>query len=131
MKKRVWLIIGFMLAFITLLIPLGGQGLAPLEKWVARYNGPDNSEDRAQDIAVDGSGNVYVTGVCEGSGTPSDYATIKYNANGKQLWVKKYNGPGNGDDTALAIAIDRSGNAYVTGDSLGSGTNYDYATMKY
>jgi len=131
MKKRVWLIIGFMLAFITLLIPLGGQGLAPLEKWVARYNGPDNSEDRAQDIAVDGSGNVYVTGQSKGSGTGYDYATIKYNTTGKLLWAKRYNGPGNSCDWPWAIAVDGSGNVYVTGDSLGSGTNYDYATMKY
>jgi len=131
MKKRVWVIIGFGLAFITLLIPLGGQGLAPLEKWVARYNGPDNGEDRAQDIAVDGSGNVYVTGYSEGSGTGYDYATIKYNTTGKLLWAKRYNGPGNSSDWPWAIAVDGPGNVYVTGYSWGSGTEYDYATIKY
>jgi len=99
--------------------------------WVQRYDGPAKGEDWASDVALDNLGNVYVTGVCEGSATHTDYATIKYNANGKKLWVKKYNGLGNGEDTALAIAVDRSGNAYVTGDSLGSGTNYDYATIKY
>jgi hypothetical protein len=124
--------VGLVLLGVALLISWGeGRGLAPAEKWVARYNGADTSEDRAQDIEVDSSGNVYVTGYSIGSGTEYDYATIKYNTNGKQLWVKRYNGPGNADDGALTIAVDGSGNAYVTGWSSRSGTDYDYATIKY
>jgi hypothetical protein len=102
------------------------------ELWVARYNGPgDYSSDLAQAIAVDGSGNVYVTGYSIGSGTSYDYATVKYDTNGNQLWVARYNGPGNSDDHAEAIAVDTSGNAYVTGGSWGSGSRSDYATIKY
>jgi len=101
------------------------------QTWVSRYNGPDNNYDYAQAIAVDGSGNAYVTGYSPGLGTSTDYATIKYDANGNQQWVARYNGPSNADDIAYAIAVDGSGNAYVTGNSPGSGTGYDYATVKY
>jgi len=99
--------------------------------WVKRYNGPGNDEDRAWDLAIDNSSNVYVTGYSIGNGTSSDYTTIKYAPNGNQLWVKRYNGPGNSFDIARALAIDGSNNVYVTGYSYGNGTNYDYATIKY
>jgi uncharacterized delta-60 repeat protein len=104
------------------------------QQWVARYNGPVNGGDEANAIAVDNSGNVYVTGRSPGSGSlAEDYATIKYNSAGQEQWVARYNGPGNSTDVAYAIAIDRSGNVYVTGtsDSGGQGSNYDYATIKY
>jgi uncharacterized delta-60 repeat protein len=99
--------------------------------WVARYNGPGNSDDRANALAIDSSGNVYVTGYSTGSGTGYDYATVKYSPDGNQLWVARYNGPGNSSDYADALKIDSSGNVYVTGYSTGSGTGYDYATIKY
>jgi hypothetical protein len=98
--------------------------------WVRRYNGPVNGRDRAAAIAVDGSDNVYVTGLSFGSGGSYDYATIKYYSNGDTAWVRRYNAPGNSEDRANAVAIDGSGNVYVTGESYG-GTNFDYATIKY
>jgi uncharacterized delta-60 repeat protein len=101
------------------------------EQWVARYNGPENLGDAAYAIAVDTSGNVYVTGVSTGSGTDVDYATIKYDSSGQEQWVARYNGPVNGLDTAYAIAVDSSGNVYVTGESRGPGIEFDYATIKY
>jgi uncharacterized delta-60 repeat protein len=117
---------GFILMTL-LVLPIYGHA----QEWVARYNGPGNSSDDAQAIAVDVAGNVYVTGWSWGSGTSSDYATIKYNSSGDTLWVRRYNGPGNSGDVAEAIALDGSGNVYVTGYSYGSGTSSDYATIKY
>jgi Beta-propeller repeat len=104
---------------------------AGAEQWVARFNGPGNGWDRAAAITRDSSGNVYVTGQSLGSGTNFDYATIKYDSAGQEQWVARYNGPGNGEDDAVAIAVDGSGNVYVTGQSLGLGTGFDYTTIKY
>ncbi len=100
--------------------------------WVRRYNGPVNGDDYANAIAVDGSGNVYVTGNSLGSGTGMDYATIKYYSNGDTAWVRRYNGQANGPDEARALAVDGSGNVYVTGTVLVTPiADYDCATIKY
>ncbi len=99
--------------------------------WVRRYNGPGTGSDSASAIATDEHGYVYVTGGSEGIGSSRDYATIKYSSMGDTVWVKTYNGPGNGADYASAIAIDDSGNVYVTGFSYGGGSYWDYATIKY
>ena len=99
--------------------------------WVRRYNGPANGSDQARAMVVDSSGNVYVTGQSGGSGTWDDYATIKYQSNGDTAWVRRYDGPEDSTDYAYAIAVDGSGNVYVTGYSIGSGSGRDYATIKY
>jgi hypothetical protein len=101
------------------------------EEWVAEYNGTGNSGDSAEDIIIDSSGNVYVTGNSVGNGTGNDYATVAYDPSGNELWAARYNGPGNADDIVRAIATDSAGNVYVTGSSYGSGTDNDYATVAY
>lgn len=100
-------------------------------EWEAIFSGPGNGEDIARSVAVDVFGNVYVTGQSQGAGTGLDYATIKYDAAGVQLWAVRYNGPGNGEDAARALVIDDAGNVYVTGRSIGIGTSFDFATIKY
>ena len=107
-----------------------GATAPPPEKvtqaWVARYNSPGNGFDRAVALAVDETGSVYVTGISQGSGTNWDYATVKYDTKGNQLWVARYNGPANGEDQPSALAVDSGGNVYVTGFSAP-----DCATIKY
>jgi uncharacterized delta-60 repeat protein len=99
--------------------------------WIQRYNGTGNLEDAALGIAIDGSGNVFVTGRSVGSSSNFDYVTIKYNSSGVQQWVQRFNGSGNGNDVAYAIAVDASGNVYVTGSSTGSSNGLNYVTVKY
>ena len=85
-------------------------------------------DDYAYGLAVDGLGNVYVTG---GSCDVKYYATIKYNACGEEVWEALYdpNSPTLYSVRAKAVIADSLGNVYVTGevfepDSLS-------ATIKY
>jgi hypothetical protein len=47
------------------------------------------------------------------------------------MWVVRYDGPGHGEDRASDVGIDADCNVYVTGRSWGSGTDRDWATIKY
>ena len=99
--------------------------------WEARYRGGVWGNNWATAIAADALGNVYVTGYSDGDSTGSDYATIKYDSAGNEIWVARYNGAENYSDLAFCLAIDASGNVYVTGASLNVDWNYDFATIKY
>src|SRR5262249_10723365 len=108
-----------------------GAGVA---LWTNRYNGPGNGDDFAYAMAVDGSGNVFVTGESLGSGNSADFATIKYSGAGVPLWTNRYNGQLNGLDGAFAIGLDTNGNVFVTGRSDANGGDcgsLDYVTIKY
>lgn len=101
--------------------------------WVKRFQTSDGpSHAFALAVSPDGRG-VYVTGNESTANFTYDYATIAYNAvTGAQRWLRRYNGPGNGIDIPRSVAVSPDGKAvYVTGESQGSGTGYDYATIAY
>ncbi len=123
--------------FVTLKYDLNGTLL-----WAAYYNhsATDNWEDIAYAIGVDNQDNVYVTGSSKTAVHQNGYrdiATIKYNANGVQQWVARYNhpdaggAPGTNDDIPVALQVDGLGNVYLTGNSLDATTGTDYVTLKY
>jgi WD40 repeat protein len=102
--------------------------------WVSRYNGPGKGYDGANSVAVSPSGRtVFVTGGSDGRSSGLDYATIAYNsATGKQLWVSRYNSPGNGDDAATAVVASSIGlRVFVTGCNEHRPSGFDYATIAY
>ncbi len=101
------------------------------EVWKARYNGPANEYDVPVAIAVDDGGNVYVSGYSDGIGTMYDYATIKYDNNGNEIWVARYNSQTNNHDWVTAMVVDLAGNVYVTGYGYNDATADDFITVKY
>lgn len=101
------------------------------QEWATRYFIPGNGIDNAKDIITDASGNIYVTGESFSAESNYDFATVKYNSSGVQQWAARYNGPGNYIDYAVSIDIDATGNVYVSGYSTGSGSGYDFTTIKY
>jgi hypothetical protein len=98
------------------------------QQWVARYDAARGT-DEATALVVDAAGGIYVTGYSSATGA-QDYTTIKYDGDGNQLWEMRYDGPANSTDRAQALAVNGS-SVYVTGHSMGSGTDFDYATIRY
>jgi hypothetical protein len=121
--------------FVTLKYSPSGQQLWAANYngvWVADYNGAANETDSAKAIAVTPAGEVYVTGATRGNpDNTSDYVTLKYDRNGKQLWASRYNGPAGSEDQPAVLTLDRLGNAYVAGYSFGTNGSTEYATLKY
>jgi len=101
------------------------------EIWTRTHNGSANSQDGGTAIAVDGSGNVYVTG-WEGVTGQSDNVWVrKYNSNGDEIWTRTHNGSANDADGGYGIAVDGSGNVYVTGEETVTGEDWNIWVRKY
>jgi len=82
-----------------------------LERWVYKYNGSANNEDRAWSIVYGPDGNIYGAGVT--TGNTQDLLVVSLNNSGEERWVYTYD---NGyDDQAYSIACDQYGNLYVGG----------------
>jgi len=92
--------------------------------WAVQSKGPSNSTCEVFSLAIDNSGNTFITGEIQdtvflgpytlmNSNPPSSCAFIaKYDKNGNILWAKQapsYNG------LTTSVAIDLSGNALITG----------------
>jgi hypothetical protein len=90
------------------------------------------SDDMAESIATDKSGNVYVTGSTDSNFIYYKFCTIKYDSNGVKKWVAKY--PVGLEFTsyyAKFIKLDLEGNMYIVGESEGNGTGDDIIILKY
>jgi len=101
--------------------------------WVIRYDGPARTNDVPNAVAVDSSGDVIVTGSSAGffnSRTNSDIYTAKYaSGNGALIWERRFNGPGNADDGANALAVDSNGDVVIAG--YAGWTNVNGYAAKY
>ncbi|AOY57239.1 conserved uncharacterized protein [Desulfococcus multivorans] len=103
--------------------------------WARQAGGID--WDRGSGIAVDQWGNSYVTGHFMGTATfgagegneteltstgYQDIFIAKYNRNGRLIWAKQAGGIDWDSDSGNAVAVDKWGNSYVTGDFQGTAT---------
>jgi len=94
--------------------------------WNRTYNGPDDKWDSIKRMQLDSAGNIIVTGYEQQADFSSNFATIKYDANGNQLWIQHLDLVAGGDEIPWTIAIGPSDNVYVAGES-----NSMFAVVKY
>lgn len=103
-------------------------------KWIRRFSGAvlKKKEEFATSIACDKYGNAFVAGFYDtGTSSKKDSFVIKYDKYGDLKWKRRYNGTRSGDDKARALVVDSSGNAYITGSTLGKNSQTDFLTIKY
>jgi uncharacterized delta-60 repeat protein len=99
--------------------------------WTNRYSQMTNGSDVATAIAIDESGNVFVTGFSDGGSTSEDIATVAYSTDGLALWTNRYSSVGNYWDQAHAITLDPIGNVIVVGQSESARSGFDFTVLKY
>jgi WD40 repeat protein len=103
-------------------------------RWAKPYDFTSHGDDLPVGIAASPDGaRVFVAGISTGPGGQTDYATVAYDAvTGQREWVKRYHGPGNGNDRASAIAVSPDSTlVYVTGSSEDESHTWDDATIAY
>lgn len=99
-------------------------------QWAMEFNGTAGLDDMASSLALDGQGNVIVTGYSTTLTQGKNYVTIKYDPNGNLQWQKTFNGTDNKNDSAAAVVVNAANEIYVTGTSAHDST-YNYYTLKY
>ena len=95
----------------------------------ARGGGSTGSSDRANAVATDANGNVFITGQFTGSASfgafaltsinnTNDIFIVKYDADGTELWARQ--GSGDALNRGLAITTDSEGAVYASGQFSGN-----------
>jgi hypothetical protein len=106
-------------AFLVAIL-IAFPGSAQIQQaWVARYNNEiTNGTNQAVKMALDSSGNIYVTGYSQNSNDNLGYVTIKYAPNGNQVWVARYDSTNYPNAETATLVLDGSNNFIVTGSAL-------------
>jgi len=87
-------------------------------------------------IAAHPLGGAVIAGEWEDDASDYRFATLRFDADGNELWRAFFGGldPGNGPESAgaVSLALDPAGNAYVTGwTDTGAELAIQFATVKY
>ncbi|RPI19380.1 MAG: T9SS C-terminal target domain-containing protein [Ignavibacteriae bacterium] len=97
-----------------------------VQQWVRYYDGPVNGIDRADKIAIDNNGNIYISGNSTVEGTLGRViTTIKYSNTGDVLWIKSF-GSSIRPSYVNGMKADENCNIYITGENKGLATTLKY-----
>ncbi len=117
---------------------LGGTNAGGHDAFLTKFDASGNelwaqqigtsNDDASRSVAVDASGNAYISGYTRGNlgGTNAgseDAFLTKFDASGNELWSQQIGT--SGSDISNSVAVDASGNAFISGGTYGSlgGTN--------
>lgn len=129
-----------LLSLLFTLVIINSFSQAP--SWVWAQSAGGNFSEEAASVAVDASGNSYITGyfgntftgyTCAFGSTiltnvnSNDVFIAKYDPSGVLLWAKSAGGTN--DDRGKGIAVDASGNVYVTGQFNSTSMTFDTITI--
>jgi hypothetical protein len=135
LKKKQFMKIKILLGCICLQLSYFTTQAQPVFHWADKMGSPQ--QDEGAGIALDPSGNVYTTGIFEGTCDfdPSASVANRVSNGGKDFFISKLDNAGNYawaksiganyDDYAYGIAADDSGNVYVTGYFGGNPMDFD------
>ena len=90
--------------------------------WTRQFG--TSADDLAKDVAVDAVGNVHLAGFVgdilpgQSSAGGSDIFVRQYDSSGTVAWTRQFGTSGN--DGASGVAVDETGNTYVTGSVTGA-----------
>jgi hypothetical protein len=82
-------------------------------------------------VALDGLGNVYVSGVRKSFAGDTDFLMMKYSPSGDRKWLKGWSGGGPHNDESWGLALGTNGGVYVTGKGNASGDYGQAVLLKY
>ncbi|MBN1801129.1 MAG: SBBP repeat-containing protein [Candidatus Lokiarchaeota archaeon] len=101
---------------------------AGIYQWNATWGG--TGYEVGKSIIIDSSNNVYVTGETSSFGAlGSDMFVVKFNSLGEYQWHATF--PGINSEVGNDIALDSSGNIYITGYSRNSSDYYDICVVSF
>ena len=101
------------------------------EDWIYTLDHKVSGYDWASDVAVDDSGNIYITGYTTNLPNGMDFLTIKYDSHGQELWRVNYDGEQHGDDFAKEIVIDDNNDIIIAGYGTSKNFDEDMLIVKY
>lgn len=120
----------FFLPLLTVALVLSQVGA------VGQY--PSHYLKFGEDRVIDEVGSVYVVGRGHDANSNYHYLTSKYDKTGIKLWERRHYTPGDYYFSgSMGIAVDRQGNAYITGGTFlrepvpGPNALIGYVTIKY
>ncbi len=96
--------------------------------WQRSWGG--SNPDQGKSLALDSMGNIYLAGWTNSFGAgAADTFLLKFNSTGGLL--NQVTWGGSSDDKAAGVAVDSSGNVYLTGSTLSAGLTSDAFLLKF